>query len=34
MVLTVELFLFILNNIFNALFVSVLCNVLHCVNKR
>lgn len=34
MVLTVELFLFILNNIFNALFISVLGMVLHCVNKR
>jgi hypothetical protein len=34
MVLTVELFLFILNNIFNALFISDLNNVLHCVNKR
>ncbi len=34
MVLTVELFLFILNNIFNALFISDLNNVLYCVNKR
>lgn len=34
MVLTVDLFLFILNNIFNALFISDLNNVLYCVNKR
>ncbi len=34
MVLTVELFLFILNNIFNALFISDLNSVLYCVNKR
>lgn len=33
MVLTVDLFLFILNNIFNTLFVSDLDVVLCCVNK-
>ena len=33
MVLTVDLFLFILNNIFNSLFVSGLDAVLRCVNK-